>query len=116
MLVTGRSSIVSGMVTAPPEPVYPVMVIAPLLVVYRNWACPAAGSAQSSNSGSSRAAAAARKPPVSVGALVVFTSRYFSFIFVSSLMFMAVVVLVKPNSRATPPAREPAPAGAWMAS
>ena len=33
MLVTGRPLIVLGMVTAPPEPVYPVMVIAPLLVV-----------------------------------------------------------------------------------
>ena len=33
MLVTGRPLIVSGMVTAPPEPVYPVMVIVPLLVV-----------------------------------------------------------------------------------
>jgi hypothetical protein len=31
MLVTGRPLIVLGMVTAPPEPVYPVMVIAPLL-------------------------------------------------------------------------------------
>jgi hypothetical protein len=33
MVVTGRSLIVSGMVTAPPEPMYLVMVIAPLLVV-----------------------------------------------------------------------------------
>ena len=33
MLVTGRPLVVLGMVTAPPEPVYPVMVIVPLLVV-----------------------------------------------------------------------------------
>jgi Sec-independent protein secretion pathway component TatC len=33
MLVTGSPLIVLGMVTAPPEPVYPVMVIVPLLVV-----------------------------------------------------------------------------------
>ena len=32
MLVTGRPLIVLGMVTAPPGPVYPVMVIVPLLV------------------------------------------------------------------------------------
>jgi hypothetical protein len=33
MLVTGRPLIVLGMVTAPPGPVYPVMVIVRLLVV-----------------------------------------------------------------------------------
>ena len=33
MLVTGILSMVSGMVTAPPEPVYLVMVIVPLFVV-----------------------------------------------------------------------------------
>ena len=33
MLVTGMPSMISGMVTAPPEPVYPVMVIVPLFVV-----------------------------------------------------------------------------------
>src|ERR1035441_1935060 len=33
MLVTGRPVIVLGMVTAPPEPVYTVMVIVPLMVV-----------------------------------------------------------------------------------
>ena len=33
MLVTGRPLIVSGMVTTPPAPVYPVMVIVPSLVV-----------------------------------------------------------------------------------
>ena len=31
MLVTGRPLIVLGMVTAPPGPLYPVMVIVPLL-------------------------------------------------------------------------------------
>ena len=38
MLVTGRALVVLGMVTAPPEPVYLVMVIVPLLVVKVNWA------------------------------------------------------------------------------
>jgi hypothetical protein len=56
MLVTGMLRppifIVSGRVTAPPEPVYPVMVIAPLLVVKVNWARTAAGSAKSNRSGS----------------------------------------------------------------
>ena len=33
MLVTGKPLIVSGMFTTPPEPVYPVMVIVPLLAV-----------------------------------------------------------------------------------
>ena len=33
MLVTGRPLVVLGMITTPPDPVYPVMVIAPLLVV-----------------------------------------------------------------------------------
>jgi hypothetical protein len=53
MLVTGRPLVVLGMITAPPEPVYPVMVIAPLLVEKVNWACTAAGSINSNNSGSS---------------------------------------------------------------
>ena len=33
MLTTGRPAMVLGIVTEPPEPVYPVMVIAPLLMV-----------------------------------------------------------------------------------
>src|ERR1022692_999769 len=33
MLVTGKPSIVLGMVTAPPEPVYPVIVIVLLMVM-----------------------------------------------------------------------------------
>lgn len=33
ILVTGRPLVVAGMVTAPPLPVYPVIVIAPELVV-----------------------------------------------------------------------------------
>ena len=33
MLVTSRPFVVLGIVTAPPEPVYPVMVMVPLLVV-----------------------------------------------------------------------------------
>jgi hypothetical protein len=36
------------MTTAPPEPVYSVMVSAPLLVVKVNWACTTAGNAESS--------------------------------------------------------------------
>src|ERR1035441_2393076 len=50
------------MVTAPPGPVYPVMVIAPLFVVKVNWACITAGSA-SSNSASSLVAQAVFKCP-----------------------------------------------------
>jgi len=47
MLVTGRPMILLGTVTAPPGPVYPVMVIVSLLIVYANWAFTAAGSTQS---------------------------------------------------------------------
>ena len=47
MLVTGRPFVVLGIVTAPPEPVYPVMVMVPLLVVKVYWACTTAGSANS---------------------------------------------------------------------
>src|ERR1035437_2680066 len=50
ILVTGRPLVVLGMVTAPPGPVYLVMVIAPLLVVYLNWAGTAAGSVNSNSS------------------------------------------------------------------
>src|ERR1035438_6632036 len=53
MLVTDRPLMVVGMVTAPPGPVYPVMVIVPLLVVKVNWACTTTGSASSSSRGSS---------------------------------------------------------------
>jgi len=53
-VVTGRPLVVLGMVTAPPEPVYPVIVTAPLLVVKVNWACNAAGNA--SNAAHSRQA------------------------------------------------------------
>src|ERR1017187_672033 len=35
------------MITAPPGPVYPVIVRAPLLVVKVNWACTTPGSAKS---------------------------------------------------------------------
>ena len=42
------------MATAPPGPVYPVMVIAPLLVVKVNWACATTASAKTSSSGRSR--------------------------------------------------------------
>jgi hypothetical protein len=45
MLVTGRPLIELGRVTAPPKPVYPVIAIIPLLVVYVNWAS-AAGATQ----------------------------------------------------------------------
>ena len=46
MLVTGRSLIVLGMVTDRGGPVYPVMVIVPLLVVKVNWACTVAAGRQ----------------------------------------------------------------------
>src|SRR5436190_6337603 len=53
MLATGRPVMVLGMITSPPAPVYPVMVRAPLLVVYWNSsACMAAGSAPRSRSAS----------------------------------------------------------------
>jgi hypothetical protein len=45
MLVTGQPLVVSGIVISPSDPVYPVMVIAPLLVVKVNWACTTAGVA-----------------------------------------------------------------------
>jgi len=48
-LATGRSLILSGMVTSPPGPVYPVMVMVPLLVVKVNWACATAGIVKSSS-------------------------------------------------------------------
>jgi hypothetical protein len=48
MVVTGSPASVSGIVTKPFEPVYPVIVIVPLLVVKVNWACTEAGSVKSS--------------------------------------------------------------------
>ena len=36
MLVTDRPLVISGTLTAPPEPVYPVIVSAPLLVTKMN--------------------------------------------------------------------------------
>src|ERR1035438_7100022 len=53
MLVTGRPLVVLGTITAPPGPVYAVMVMEPLLVVKLNWARTTVGSANSSSSGSS---------------------------------------------------------------
>jgi len=50
MLVTGEPLIVSGMVTAEFVPVYPVMVMVPLLVVKVNCPRTAAGSVNSSKS------------------------------------------------------------------
>src|ERR1035438_5765612 len=55
MLVTGKPSMVLGMITSPPGPVYRVMVIVPLLVVKVNWACTTTGS-DNSRSGSSHLA------------------------------------------------------------
>src|ERR1035437_9707130 len=43
MLVTGKPFVHLGITTGPPGPVYPVMVIAPLLVVNVNCACSKAG-------------------------------------------------------------------------
>jgi hypothetical protein len=48
MLVTGRLLVVAGIMTAPPEPVYAVMVIAPLLVVNVNCAGAATGHSHAS--------------------------------------------------------------------
>ena len=50
--VTARPLVVLGITTTPPGPVYPVMVIAPLLVVKVNWAWTTAGSIKSSSSAS----------------------------------------------------------------
>jgi hypothetical protein len=65
------------MVTGPPGPVYPVMVIAPLLVVKVNWACSTAGSANSSSSGSNLGAQAVLKRPATAFGLVVFPIKLF---------------------------------------
>jgi hypothetical protein len=54
MRVTGRPLVALGMATAPPRPVYRVMVIALLLVVYSNWACPAAGHIKTSSNSRSQ--------------------------------------------------------------
>ena len=57
MAVTGNPLIVSGMVSSPPGPVYPVMVIAPLLVVKVNcWATAIVASMKRSNDSSLTAA------------------------------------------------------------
>src|SRR5439155_19056489 len=48
MLVTGKPLVVLGIITAPPGPVYPVIVMLPLLVMNVNWACTTEGSARSS--------------------------------------------------------------------
>jgi len=49
MLVTGKPFVVLGIMTFPPGPVYPVMVIAPLLVVKVNWAGATAGFIKSAS-------------------------------------------------------------------
>jgi hypothetical protein len=49
MPVTDQPLVLLGIVTAPPGPVYPVMVIVPLLVVQVNWACTTAGGVSSTN-------------------------------------------------------------------
>jgi hypothetical protein len=45
MLVTGNPFVVAGIITSPPDPVYPVIVIAPLLVTKVYWARTATGEA-----------------------------------------------------------------------
>src|SRR5215469_12668921 len=47
MLVTGQPLVELGITTAPLEPVYPVIVTAPLLVVNVNCACSVSGKASS---------------------------------------------------------------------
>ena len=79
MLVTGRLLIWLGMVTVLPEPVYPMMVIVPLLVVYVNWACIAAGSASNRSSGSSLVAQPVLKPRATVFGQVVWARTFFVF-------------------------------------
>jgi hypothetical protein len=80
MLVTGQPLVVSGMVTAPPDPVYLMMVIAPLLVVKVNCACTAAVSAKSSSSGSSLEAQAVPNRQAGVLGHVVLARTVFVFI------------------------------------
>src|ERR1039458_954896 len=58
--VTGRPLIVLGMVTGPTGPVYPMMMIVPLLVLQVNWACTVAGSIKR-NSSNNMAVRAARR-------------------------------------------------------
>src|ERR1017187_1408393 len=53
MAVTGSPLMLLGMDAAPLGQLGYVMVIAPLFVVYENWACPKVGSANSTISGSS---------------------------------------------------------------
>src|ERR1035437_4725073 len=51
--LTGRPLVSLGMRTPTSEPVYPVIVMAPVLVVKVNWACTTAGSANSESNDSS---------------------------------------------------------------
>jgi hypothetical protein len=70
-----------GMITAPPGPVYPVMVIAPLLVTNSNWACTTAGSGKSNSSGSSLVAQAVLKHLAIVLGHVVLTVELAAFMY-----------------------------------
>ena len=70
MLVTGRPLVVLGMVTSPPGPVYPVMVIAPLLVTKVNWACTAGGRAHSSSGSRPMVQAALNRSAIVFGHVV----------------------------------------------
>ena len=71
MLMTGRPLIVSGMVTAPPGPVYLVMVIVPLVIMQLNWASTTAGSANNNSSGSRGVVQAVLKRPAKVFGCVI---------------------------------------------
>ena len=63
MLVTVKPLVVLGIVNAPPDPVYLLILSEPsLLVVKMNWACTTTGNASKSRSDSSLAAKARRKP------------------------------------------------------
>jgi len=57
MLVTGSPVTVSGIVTVPPSPLYPVMLMAPAFVVQLNWALTLVGKASRSSASRSFAGA-----------------------------------------------------------
>src|SRR5213080_418549 len=68
MLVTGIPFVALGMVIFPPDPVYPVMVRAPLLVAKVNWACIAAGNIKTSSKRVSRVARIGdKRQPIALG-------------------------------------------------
>ena len=81
ILVIGSPLVVSGIVTAPPVPVYLVMVTVPLLVVKSNWACTGVDSIKSSNRSSLVAQAAPKRPATVFGRAVLAMEACVSMVF-----------------------------------